>query len=94
MPPFKVYMSQSLYKLATPENHTYETEGVFYLYEVCDESEIDAYVKQGWSVNFSDLKGEQHESKETSSKETSNEKTDEEVLSIVPAKRGRKPKVQ
>lgn len=90
MPPFKVYMSQSLYKLATQENHTYETEGVFYMYEVCDESEIDAYVKQGWSVNFSDLKGKQNEIEE----EIRQEAITEEVLITAPDERGRKPKVQ
>lgn len=50
-------MSISLYKPATKENHKYETEGVYYFYEVCDESEVEKYLSDGWVTTFTELKG-------------------------------------
>lgn len=75
----------SLYKIATKEEHTYETEGIFYFYKTCEESDLQDYLNDGWVNNFGELKGEKNE--EVKGKETS-----KEVLE--PAKRGRKPKAQ
>lgn len=83
-------MTISLYKLATKEEHTYETEGIYYFYQVCDESEEAEFVKQGWLTNFGELKGIKHEKQEAS--EEVRQKPDEEKVLTV--KRGRKPKAQ
>lgn len=83
-------MTQSLYKLATKEVHTYETEGVFYFYQVCDEGEVDEFVKAGWLTEFGQLKGLANDEVKEQGEEAS-KKTNEEVLVV---KRGRKPKVK
>ena len=82
-------MTQSLYKLATKENHTYETEGVYYFYQICDESEVEQYVKDGWVIHFGQLKGSSNDEVKEQGEEV-NKETNEKVL----VKRGRKPKAQ
>lgn len=74
-------MTQALFKLATKENHTYETEGVYYDYKVCEDDEQ----LEGWLTNFADLKDL---SNGVQTEETKEQKTDEKVV----AKRGRPAK--
>lgn len=81
-------MTLSLYKPATKENHKYETEGVFYFYEVCEESELDKHLSDGWVNTFGELKGLKNEV-QRKNEEESRQKPNEEVKK----QRGR-PKAQ
>lgn len=83
-------MTQSLYKLATKEDHTYLTEGVYYFYQVCDEVDVDGFIKDGWLTDFGQLKGLTNDEIKEQGKEA-DQKTNEEVLIV---KRGRKPKAK
>lgn len=51
-------MTQAIYKLGDKDNHTYVTEGIYYLFDVIED---DGEVPQGWVTEFSKLKGGENE---------------------------------
>lgn len=76
--PLLAYMTISLYKKASKENHKYETEGVLYFYDTCDESELSKYISDGWVTTFNQLKGLQN-GVQRQDEEESRQKPNEEV---------------
>jgi hypothetical protein len=57
-------MTQAIYKLVSKGDETatvYPIEGDDYYFLAVDESEVDSYVKKGWSLSTTDAKGAKNE---------------------------------
>jgi len=50
-------MTQAVYKLATANHHDYYIEGEYYYFLAVDENDVDALLKDGWSLTTTEAKG-------------------------------------